>query len=166
MIQDRKGHRLKIAKLLEYPKHQQLYLELEESKFRKRGNYTVHLRFISKLTSELEGFYLSSYVTPEGEKRSLWNCNNFLFGKLLKAYLHFERDRNWIIFSTIGTSPRLISNLRMHARHSHVLTNHNLRLNLRFRYLGTDFISRYAICLWWTPRMLDFTWAPDWWVRN
>ncbi|XP_033306357.1 endoplasmic reticulum aminopeptidase 2-like isoform X2 [Bombus bifarius] len=71
MIQDRKGHRLKIAKLLEYPKHQQLYLELEESKFRKRGNYTVHLRFISKLTSELEGFYLSSYVTPEGEKRYL-----------------------------------------------------------------------------------------------
>ncbi|CAL7945633.1 unnamed protein product [Xylocopa violacea] len=71
MVQDRKGHRLKIAKLLEYPKHQQLYLELEESKFRKRGNYTVHLRFISKLTSELEGFYLSSYVTPEGEKRYL-----------------------------------------------------------------------------------------------
>ncbi|XP_017878860.1 glutamyl aminopeptidase-like isoform X2 [Ceratina calcarata] len=71
MVQDRKGHRLKIAKLLEYPKHQQLYLELEESKFRKRGNYTVHLRFISKLTSELEGFYLSSYTTPEGEKRYL-----------------------------------------------------------------------------------------------
>lgn len=71
MIQDRKGHRLKISRLLEYPKHQQLYLELEESKFRKRGNYTVHLRFISKLSSELEGFYLSSYVTPEGEKRSL-----------------------------------------------------------------------------------------------
>ncbi|CAK9830592.1 Glutamyl aminopeptidase [Anthophora retusa] len=71
MVQDRKGHRLKIAKLLEYSKHQQLYLELEESKFRKRGNYTVHLRFISKLTNELEGFYLSSYVTPEGEKRYL-----------------------------------------------------------------------------------------------
>ncbi|XP_006571773.2 endoplasmic reticulum aminopeptidase 1 isoform X1 [Apis mellifera] len=71
MIQDRKGHRLKISRLLEYPKHQQLYLELEESKFRKRGNYTVHLRFISKLSSELEGFYLSSYVTPEGEKRYL-----------------------------------------------------------------------------------------------
>ncbi|XP_043260326.1 endoplasmic reticulum aminopeptidase 1-like isoform X1 [Colletes gigas] len=71
MVQDRKGHRLKIAKLLEYPKHQQLYLELEESKFRKRGNYSVHLRFISKLRNELEGFYLSSYVTPEGEKRYL-----------------------------------------------------------------------------------------------
>ncbi|XP_054009871.1 endoplasmic reticulum aminopeptidase 1-like isoform X4 [Hylaeus anthracinus] len=71
MVQDRKGHRLKIAKLLEYPKHQQLYLELEESKFRKKGYYSVHLRFISNLTSELEGFYLSSYVTREGEKRYL-----------------------------------------------------------------------------------------------
>ncbi|XP_015585301.1 endoplasmic reticulum aminopeptidase 2 isoform X2 [Cephus cinctus] len=71
MVQDRKGHRLKVAKLLEYPKHQQLYLELEESKFRKRGNYTVHLRFVSKLSSELEGFYLSSYITADGEKRYL-----------------------------------------------------------------------------------------------
>ncbi|XP_046624056.1 endoplasmic reticulum aminopeptidase 2-like isoform X1 [Neodiprion virginianus] len=71
MIQDRKGHRLKISQLLEYPKHQQLYLELEESKFRKRGNYTVHLRFTSKLGNELEGFYLSSYVTADGDKRHL-----------------------------------------------------------------------------------------------
>ncbi|XP_051160347.1 endoplasmic reticulum aminopeptidase 2-like isoform X1 [Leptopilina boulardi] len=71
MVQDRKGHRLKIAKLLEYPKHQQVYLELEESKFRKKANYTVHLRFVSKLKNELEGFYLSSYVTSDGEKRYL-----------------------------------------------------------------------------------------------
>lgn len=69
MVQDRKGHRLKVSKLLEYPKHQQLYLELEESKFRKRGNYTVHLRFTSRLGNELEGFYLSSYITADGEKR-------------------------------------------------------------------------------------------------
>ena len=72
MVQDRKGHRLKIAKLLEYPKHQQVYLELEESKFRKKGNYTVHLRFISKLKNELEGFYLSSYINAEREKRFLY----------------------------------------------------------------------------------------------
>lgn len=87
MVQDRKGHRLKIAKLLEYPTHQQLYLQLEESKFRKRGNYTVHLRFVSKLANELEGFYLSSYVTADGEKRSLRNCNHFRFGKRLEAIL-------------------------------------------------------------------------------
>ncbi|XP_034944364.1 endoplasmic reticulum aminopeptidase 2-like isoform X3 [Chelonus insularis] len=71
MVQNRKGHDMKIARLLEYPKHQQLYLELEESKFRKRGNYSVHLRFVSQLTSELEGFYLSTYTTADGEKRYL-----------------------------------------------------------------------------------------------
>lgn len=69
MIQNRKGHEMKIAKLLEYPKHQQLYLELEESKFRKRGNYSLFLNFASQLSSELEGFYLSTYTTAEGEKR-------------------------------------------------------------------------------------------------
>lgn len=78
MVLDRKSQRMKIAKLLEYPRHQQLYLELD-SKFRKRGNYSVHLRFVSKLTSELEGFYVSSYVSAEGEKRSLRNCNHSLF---------------------------------------------------------------------------------------
>ncbi|XP_015117204.1 endoplasmic reticulum aminopeptidase 2 [Diachasma alloeum] len=71
MVVNRKGHEMKISKLLEYPAHQQLYLELEESKFRKRGNYTLHLRFISRLTTELEGFYLSSYKTAEGENRYL-----------------------------------------------------------------------------------------------
>ncbi|XP_058801112.1 endoplasmic reticulum aminopeptidase 2-like isoform X2 [Phymastichus coffea] len=71
MVQDHKGRRLKISRMLEYPRHQQLYLELEESKFRKKGNYSVHLRFVSKLKNELEGFYLSSYVNAHGEKRYL-----------------------------------------------------------------------------------------------
>ncbi|XP_014219724.1 glutamyl aminopeptidase [Copidosoma floridanum] len=83
MVQDRKGHRLKIAKLLEYPKHQQIYLELEESKFRKRGNYTVHLRFMSKLKNDLEGFYLSSYVNANKEK-------SFFDGHRYLATTHFE----------------------------------------------------------------------------
>ncbi|XP_044018769.1 endoplasmic reticulum aminopeptidase 2-like isoform X2 [Aphidius gifuensis] len=71
MVVNRKGHEMKIERLLEYPRHQQLYLELEDSKFRKRGNYTIHLRFISKLTSELEGFYISSYTDADGDKRIL-----------------------------------------------------------------------------------------------
>lgn len=83
MVQDRKGHRLKISRLLEYRRHQQLYLELEESKFRKRGNYTVHLRFISKLKTELEGFYLSSYINSNGEKRSLLH-------KALKHFINYK----------------------------------------------------------------------------
>ncbi|KAG5335962.1 AMPE aminopeptidase, partial [Acromyrmex heyeri] len=63
---------LKIAKLLEYPKREQLYLELEDSSFRKRNNYTLFLSFNSTLNStELKGFYFSSYTTPEGDYRYL-----------------------------------------------------------------------------------------------
>lgn len=69
MVKDKKDNILKIEELLEYPKHQQIYLELEDTKFQKNANYTIHLRFVTRLSNELEGFYLSSYFTPEGEKR-------------------------------------------------------------------------------------------------
>ncbi|XP_077259452.1 endoplasmic reticulum aminopeptidase 1 isoform X1 [Temnothorax americanus] len=63
---------LKIAKLLEYPKREQLYLELEDTSFRKKNNYTLYLSFNSTLNStDLKGFYFSSYTTPEGEYRYL-----------------------------------------------------------------------------------------------
>ncbi|XP_025159395.1 glutamyl aminopeptidase isoform X3 [Harpegnathos saltator] len=69
MVQEqRKASKLKIAKFLEYPAREQVYLELE-STFRRRTNYTLHLRFASKLSNELDGFYLSSYSTPTGETR-------------------------------------------------------------------------------------------------
>ncbi|KAK0159807.1 hypothetical protein PV327_010880 [Microctonus hyperodae] len=71
MIQNRKGHEMKIGKFLEYTRHQQLYLELEDGKFRKRGNYSLYLKFSSQLASELEGFYLSTYTTSDGDKRYL-----------------------------------------------------------------------------------------------
>lgn len=71
MIQNRKGHEMKIGKFLEYTRHQQLYLELEDGKFRKRGNYSLYLKFTSQLASELEGFYLSTYTTADGDKRYL-----------------------------------------------------------------------------------------------
>ncbi|RLU25456.1 hypothetical protein DMN91_001612 [Ooceraea biroi] len=62
---------MKIAKLLEYPKREQLYLEVEDT-FQKRNNYTLFLSFNSTLnTTELKGFYFSSYSTPEGEQKYL-----------------------------------------------------------------------------------------------
>ncbi|XP_012221595.1 endoplasmic reticulum aminopeptidase 1-like isoform X2 [Linepithema humile] len=62
---------LKIAKLLEYPKREQLYLELEE-KFRRKQNYTLFLSFNSTLNNtELKGFYFSTYVTPDGDQKYL-----------------------------------------------------------------------------------------------
>ncbi|XP_039283006.1 LOW QUALITY PROTEIN: glutamyl aminopeptidase [Nilaparvata lugens] len=69
MLTDRKT-RLPITRLLEYPPAQQIYIEVKE-KFRKKVNYTLVLRFTSRLSHELEGFYLSSYTTAEGEKRYL-----------------------------------------------------------------------------------------------
>lgn len=65
---DRKTHRLQIARFLEYPRGQQLYLEMKE-KFRKKVNYTLIMRFATRLSRDLEGFYLSSYTTKEGERR-------------------------------------------------------------------------------------------------
>ncbi|XP_025987257.2 endoplasmic reticulum aminopeptidase 1 isoform X2 [Solenopsis invicta] len=63
---------LKIAKLLEYSKREQLYLELEDATFQKRNNYTLFLSFNSTLNStDLKGFYFSSYTTPDGEYRYL-----------------------------------------------------------------------------------------------
>lgn len=68
MIQDKKGHNLRITKLLEYTGTQQLYIEIKD-KFRKRHNYTIMIRYSSKLAREYEGFYISSYVNKEGERR-------------------------------------------------------------------------------------------------
>lgn len=68
MIQDKKGHSLHITKLLEYTGAQQLYLEVG-SKFKKRNNYTLNMRYTSKLGQEFEGFYVSSYFTKEGDRR-------------------------------------------------------------------------------------------------
>lgn len=68
MIQDRKGHYIKIVKLLEFLGRNQIYIEIKE-KFKKRNNYTLHLRYTSKLSKTYEGFYVSSYVNSDGEKK-------------------------------------------------------------------------------------------------
>ncbi|GJQ68130.1 hypothetical protein Trydic_g10715 [Trypoxylus dichotomus] len=70
LVQDKKGHTLRITKLLEYPTAQQLYIEIKD-KFRKRNNYTLSLRYTSKLNRDFEGFYISSYINLDGEKRYL-----------------------------------------------------------------------------------------------
>nr|XP_027215499.1 endoplasmic reticulum aminopeptidase 1-like [Penaeus vannamei] len=57
-----------ISKFLEYPAHQQLYLKLDEI-LRRGSNYTLRLSYEFTLKEGLEGFYLSSYKTANGEKR-------------------------------------------------------------------------------------------------
>jgi hypothetical protein len=59
---------MNITEMLEFIPGQQLYIESLQP-FMKNHNYTLKLRFIYRLSTELEGFYVSSYTTPEGEKR-------------------------------------------------------------------------------------------------
>lgn len=68
MLQDKKGHTLRINKLLEYTGAQQIYVEIKD-KFRKRHNYTLMIRYTSKLGREYEGFYISSYINKDDERR-------------------------------------------------------------------------------------------------
>ncbi|KAF5274559.1 hypothetical protein FQA39_LY07171 [Lamprigera yunnana] len=69
IVQDRKGHTIRISRLLEYIEGQQLYFETKD-KFRKKHNYTLNIRYTSKLNRDFEGFYVSSYVN-NGERRYL-----------------------------------------------------------------------------------------------
>lgn len=68
MIQDRRGNNMTIVKTLDYPGAQQLFIETRE-KFKKRGNYTLKIRYNFKLNREKVGFYISSYISKEGSVR-------------------------------------------------------------------------------------------------
>ena len=68
LIQDRKGYHLRITKILEYTVAQQLYIEIKD-KFKKRNNYTLSIRYTSTLNHKFEGFYISSYVNKDGDRR-------------------------------------------------------------------------------------------------
>ena len=68
MIQDRKGHNIRITKMLEYTGAHQLYIEIKD-KFRKRNNYSLNIRYTSKLSKDFEGFYVASYMNDDGERR-------------------------------------------------------------------------------------------------
>lgn len=63
-----KGFALKIARVLEYPERQQLYIELKE-RLRKKSNYTLNLRWYARLETEPEGFYVDQYDGNNGLKR-------------------------------------------------------------------------------------------------
>lgn len=69
MILDKKGHNVRVTRLLEYVRGEQIYIEVKDNKFRKRNNYTLNIRYITKLNREQEGFYVSSYVKADEERR-------------------------------------------------------------------------------------------------
>lgn len=57
-----------ISRMLEYSAGQQILLEFDE-KLTAEHNYTLILKYTTRLSRELEGFYLSSYTTSKGERR-------------------------------------------------------------------------------------------------
>ncbi|XP_071451977.1 endoplasmic reticulum aminopeptidase 1-like [Hetaerina americana] len=74
-MKDGHGHEMNITRFLECPSLQQVYVEVEEKSRqplrRTGGVYVLILRYTYRLSRELEGFYLSSYVDDSGEKRYL-----------------------------------------------------------------------------------------------
>jgi len=60
------GDELEVERFLEYPRAQQIYLELREP-LPAGGNFTLNIKYSSRLGRELEGFYLSSYINEDGQ---------------------------------------------------------------------------------------------------
>lgn len=63
-----KGFALKIHRVLEYPPRQQLYIELKD-RLRRKTNFTLNMRWHSRLIPEPEGFYVDQYDGGNGVKR-------------------------------------------------------------------------------------------------
>uniref|UniRef100_T1GZ72 Aminopeptidase N-like N-terminal domain-containing protein n=1 Tax=Megaselia scalaris TaxID=36166 RepID=T1GZ72_MEGSC len=61
---------LNVNGMLEYPPRQQLYIEVKE-KLQKKKNYTLNLRWYSKLNPEPEGFYVDYYENSDNFQRPL-----------------------------------------------------------------------------------------------
>lgn len=57
-----------ISRMLEYSAGQQVLLEFEDT-LSAEHNYTLIIKYTTRLSRELGGFYLSSYTTSKGERR-------------------------------------------------------------------------------------------------
>lgn len=68
-ITDSKGNQLKIVRRMEHKKNQQYLIALEKE-LDVKETYALYLEFKGALSSNLEGFYKSSYKTKSGQERS------------------------------------------------------------------------------------------------
>lgn len=67
-----------ILQRLEYPKHEQLYIEVANA-LKPYREYTLWIDFKKHLEEKLEGFYISSYRTSDGQKRYHCYLKSFFF---------------------------------------------------------------------------------------
>ncbi|XP_065200963.1 endoplasmic reticulum aminopeptidase 2-like isoform X2 [Planococcus citri] len=70
LINRKNNEKVEITRMLEYLAGQQIFMELDEE-LKREENYTLVIKYTTRLGRELEGFYLSSYVTRSGEKKYL-----------------------------------------------------------------------------------------------
>ena len=68
MVKDKNMREILTTKILYYPYHQQIYIELKNY-LQPGNNYSLALRYEGMVRSDLEGLYLSSYKAPSGMKR-------------------------------------------------------------------------------------------------
>lgn len=68
MVKDLNQREILNTRILYYPPHQQIYIELKNY-LQVGSNYSLALRYEGKVRTDLEGLYLSSYKAPNGMKR-------------------------------------------------------------------------------------------------
>ena len=68
MVKDRNDREILTIRILYYPYHQQISIELKNS-LQPGSNYSLALRYEGKVRNDLEGLYLSSYTAPNGNKK-------------------------------------------------------------------------------------------------
>ena len=70
MVKDRNDREILTSRILYYPYHQQVSIELKNT-LQPGSNYSLALRYEGRVREDLEGLYLSQYMTPDGVKRWL-----------------------------------------------------------------------------------------------
>lgn len=68
MVKDMNQREILNTRILYYPPHQQIYIELKNY-LQVGSNYSLALRYEGRVRTDLEGLYLSSYKAPNGMKR-------------------------------------------------------------------------------------------------
>ncbi|XP_055613354.1 endoplasmic reticulum aminopeptidase 2 [Uranotaenia lowii] len=83
-----KGYALKILRILDYPPRQQLYIELRD-KLRKKANYTLSIRWYSKMITEPDGFFVDQFET-DADVRKILAATVLKPGSARKAFPCFD----------------------------------------------------------------------------
>lgn len=68
MVKDVNQREILNTRILYYPHHQQIYIELKNY-LQVGSNYSLALRYEGRVRTDLEGIYLSSYKAPNSMKR-------------------------------------------------------------------------------------------------